>query len=236
MPSVADSGTVSANDGIGDQLMDAWQVHHPGPLATSRLQRVRILVPEPAAGEVLVKVVACGVCRTDLHVVMGDLQPHRSPATPGREVVVRVVRSGPGATRFGPGERIGIAWLRHTCGICRFCRSGRENLCLNLRFTGLDDDGGYSEYATVPEAYAYRLPDQFDDVTAAALLCAGIIGFRALERAEVPLAGGSASTTSGYLRISCRDRDSPRGNGSRRHEIRDSPPARARDRMRVSRR
>jgi len=169
--------------------MDAWQVRHPGPLDGDPLERVSVPVPEPAAGEVLVQVMACGVCRTDLHVVMGDLPVHRSPVTPGHEVVGRVVRTGADVTRFHLGDRIGIAWLRHTCGVCRFCVSGRENLCVNPRFTGWDDDGGYAEFAVVPADYAYQLPDEFDDVTAAPLLCAGIIGFRALERADLPAGG-----------------------------------------------
>ncbi|MGZ4764859.1 MAG: zinc-dependent alcohol dehydrogenase family protein [Ilumatobacteraceae bacterium] len=169
--------------------MVAWQVARPGPLEELPLRRVRIPTPAPAAGEVLVRVAACGVCRTDLHVVMGDLEVHRSPVTPGHEIVGQVVGRGAGANRFRIGERIGIAWLRHTCGRCRFCTTARENLCVQPRFTGWDDDGGYAEFATVPEAFAYRLPDDFDDVTAAPLLCAGIIGYRALERANVPAGG-----------------------------------------------
>ena len=168
------------------ETMDAWSVARPGPLSGSPLTRTHVRIPSPASGEVLVRVAACGVCRTDLHVAMGDLAPHRSLVIPGHEVVGHVVRNGDGASRFRLGERIGIAWLRHTCGGCRFCTTNRENLCTSSRFTGWDDDGGYAEYATVPEAYAYRLPDEFDDVSAAPLLCAGIIGFRGLERAEVP--------------------------------------------------
>ena len=169
--------------------MGAWRVATPASLEASPLELVTVPVPLPAPGEVLVRVSACGVCRTDLHVVMGDLPTHRSPVTPGHEVVGQVISSGDRAQRFEIGERIGIAWLRHTCGTCRFCLSGRENLCLDPRFTGWDDDGGYAEYMTVPEAYAYRIPAQFDDITAAPLLCAGIIGFRALERACVPAGG-----------------------------------------------
>jgi len=169
--------------------MDAWRVVRPGPHMDSALQRATVPIPEPASNEVLVRVTACGVCRTDLHVAMGDLAPHRPRVIPGHEIVGRVVSRGDDARRFELGERIGIAWLRHTCGVCRFCRDGRENLCIEPRFTGWDDDGGYAEFATVPEAFAYRLPEAFDDVTAAPLLCAGIIGFRALERAEVPPGG-----------------------------------------------
>jgi alcohol dehydrogenase, propanol-preferring len=169
--------------------MKAWRVERPGPLTTRPLRRADLAEPPPVAGEVLVQVRACGVCRTDLHVAMGDLPVHRSSVVPGHEVVGTVVANGTGSTRFSVGDRIGIAWLRHTCGQCRFCRTGRENLCIDPRFTGWDADGGYAEYAMVPEAYAYSLPEQFDDITAAPLLCAGIIGFRALEQTGVPPGG-----------------------------------------------
>ena len=132
---------------------------------------------------------ACGVCRTDLHLAEGDLPPRRPRTVPGHEVVGVVDAIGPGSDRFEPGERIGIAWLRGTCGRCRWCRTGRENLCLSARFTGWDADGGYAEHAVVPEAFAYRLPDTLDDVTVAPLLCAGIVGYRALRRADLPPAG-----------------------------------------------
>jgi propanol-preferring alcohol dehydrogenase len=169
--------------------MDAWVVERPGPMNSRPLRPVRRPIPEPAAGEVLVHVSTCGVCRTDLHVAMGDLPVHRAGVVPGHEAVGTVAALGPGATRFRAGVRVGVPWLRRTCGTCRFCRAGRENLCREPRFTGWDADGGYAEYLTVPEAYAYELPDVFDDVTAAPLLCAGIIGFRALERANVPTGG-----------------------------------------------
>ena len=165
--------------------MDAWVVERPGPIAGGPLVRRRRPRPEPGPGEILVRVATCGVCRTDLHVAEGDLEVHRPEVVPGHEVVGYVEATGPAAARFRVGDRVGVAWLRHTCGRCRFCTSGRENLCLEPRFTGWDEDGGYAEYAVVDEAYAYRLPDAFDDVTAAPLLCAGIIGFRALERADV---------------------------------------------------
>jgi propanol-preferring alcohol dehydrogenase len=169
--------------------VQAWTVVRPGPVDTGPLRLESRDVPEPGPSEVLVEVIVCGVCRTDLHVAEGDLPVHRASVVPGHEVVGRVVERGPGAERFDVGERIGIAWLRHTCGTCRFCRRGDENLCLAPRFTGWDDDGGYAEYAVVDEAYAYRLPDAFDDEHAAPLLCAGIIGYRALQRAEVPDGG-----------------------------------------------
>jgi alcohol dehydrogenase, propanol-preferring len=140
--------------------------------------------PEPSADEVRVRVTACGVCRTDLHVLEGDLPRRRAGVVPGHEIIGTVDALGAGATRFALGERIGIPWLRRTCGTCRFCTSRRENLCRDPTFTGWDTDGGYAESATVPEAFAYRVPDVFDDVHAAPLLCAGIIGFRALRRTE----------------------------------------------------
>lgn len=145
--------------------------------------------PAPGPGEILVRVTACGVCRTDLHVVEGDLPLVRSPIVPGHQVVGRVERSGPGASRFAPGERVGIAWLRQTCGACAFCASGRENLCEKSEFTGWHADGGFADYALVPEAFAYRIPPVFSDAEAAPLLCAGIIGYRALKRSEVAPGG-----------------------------------------------
>ena len=127
----------------------------------------------------------CGVCRTDLHLAEGDLPPHRPATVPGHEIVGVVDRRGAEARRFELGQRIGIAWLRRTCGRCRFCRRGAENLCLTPAFTGWDADGGYAEYAVVDERYAYALPDRFSDEEAAPLLCAGIIGYRALQRADL---------------------------------------------------
>jgi propanol-preferring alcohol dehydrogenase len=148
-------------------------------------------VPEPAPGlkEVRVRVRACGICRTDLHVVEGDLPARRLPLIPGHEVVGIVDRLGPGALRFREGDRVGIAWLRRACGTCAYCRSGRENLCEAARFTGYHEDGGYAEHAVVPEAFAYAIPAVFSDADAAPLLCAGIIGYRALERSETPRGG-----------------------------------------------
>jgi propanol-preferring alcohol dehydrogenase len=172
--------------------MKAWVVDTPGPLATGPLLAVERERPEPGPGEIRVRVTACGVCRTDLHLAEGDLPPHRPRTVPGHEVVGEVDAIGPGVERFALGDRAGIAWLRRTCGRCRWCRQGRENLCLDPRFTGWDADGGYAEWAVVDEAYAYVLPvglDKFDDQHAAPLLCAGIIGYRALQLAEVPPGG-----------------------------------------------
>lgn len=169
--------------------MDAWAVTKPGPLSTHPLRRVERPEPEPGPHEVVVRVAACGVCRTDLHVVEGDLSPHKEGVIPGHEIVGIVAERGDGASRFAVGDRVGVAWLRWTCGGCRFCTTGRENLCEQPRFTGYDDDGGYAHYAVVHEEYAHPLPDGFDDVHAAPLLCAGIIGYRALRRAAVPPKG-----------------------------------------------
>ena len=168
----------------------AWVVQRPGPIESGPLRAVERDVPEPGPGEVRIRVRTCGVCRTDLHLAEGDLTPRRPAATvPGHEIVGVVDALGPDAVRFAAGDRIGVAWLRGTCGRCRWCRTGRENLCPDAVFTGWDADGGYAEYAVVPEAFAYRLPEALDDVTAAPLLCAGIVGYRALRRAELPSGG-----------------------------------------------
>jgi propanol-preferring alcohol dehydrogenase len=170
-------------------VMQAWVVDQPGPVDDGPLVRIDRAVPEAGPGEVRVRVRACGVCRTDLHLAEGDLAPRRPRVTPGHEVVGVVDQLGPGSTRWHVGDRIGVPWLAHTCGICRFCVSGRENLCIAPRFTGWDVEGGYAPYAVVDEAYAYALPEEFDDVEAAPLLCAGIIGYRALQRANLPEGG-----------------------------------------------
>jgi len=175
--------------GVERVTMRAWAVDNPGPMESGPLVAVERARPEPAAGEVRVSVSACGVCRTDLHLAEGDLSPHHRLTVPGHEIVGVVDAAGPRAGRFQLGQRIGIAWLRGTCGRCRWCRAGSENLCLAPHFTGWDADGGYAEYAVVDEAYAYELPDRFDDEHAAPLLCAGIIGYRALRRAAVPPGG-----------------------------------------------
>lgn len=169
--------------------MRAWVVHRPGPIDREPLALVERAVPEPAANEIRVRVDVCGVCRTDLHLAEGDLQPRRRDVVPGHEVVGTVEAVGDAVTRFAIGDRAGIAWLRHTCGVCRFCRRGDENLCVAPRFTGWDDDGGYAQHAVVDAAFAYRLPVDVPTAHAAPLLCSGIIGYRALRRSNVPPGG-----------------------------------------------
>jgi propanol-preferring alcohol dehydrogenase len=192
--------------------MKAWVVRKPSrycaggaPLALIEREK-----PTPAPGEIRVRVSTCAVCRTDLHLAEGDLPPHRPQTTPGHEIVGIVDAAGLDCTRFGPGDRVGIAWLRFTCGQCRWCLAGSENLCPHARFTGWDADGGYAQYTVVDERFAYALPDEFDDVHAAPLLCAGIIGYRALRLANVPKHGrlgiygfgGSAHLTA-QIAMSC---------------------------------
>jgi alcohol dehydrogenase, propanol-preferring len=163
----------------------AWVVRRPAPITDGPLELVERPPRRPGRREVRVRVLTCGVCRTDLHLAEGDLPPHRPATVPGHEIVGVVDRLGADARRFELGQRIGIAWLRRTCGRCRFCRRDDENLCVTPAFTGWDADGGYAESAVVDERYAYALPDRFSDEQAAPLLCAGIIGYRALRRAAV---------------------------------------------------
>ena len=169
--------------------MRAWAVERPGPVDTRPLVPVRRPDPHPGLGEVRVRVRTCGVCRTDLHLAEGDLRPRRPGAVPGHEIVGVVDELGRSASRFALGDRVGIAWLRHTCGRCRYCARDAENLCTAPLFTGWDADGGYAEYAVVDERYAYALPEVFPDEQAAPLLCAGIIGYRALRRGALPPGG-----------------------------------------------
>ncbi|MGY1753379.1 zinc-dependent alcohol dehydrogenase family protein [Blastococcus sp. SYSU D01042] len=169
--------------------MRAWVVGTPAPIDAGPLVRVERPVPEPGPGQVRVDVVCCGVCRTDLHLAEGDLPPHGQGVTPGHEVVGRVGATGIGVTRLRLGDRVGVPWLGRTDGTCRFCRRGDENLCTAPQFTGWDLDGGYADACLVDERFAYRLPDGLPDEQAAPLLCAGIIGYRALRLAEVPPGG-----------------------------------------------
>ncbi len=169
--------------------MTAWSCDAPAPAPSLPLTMRSRPLPRPCPDEVLLKVSACGICRTDLHLIEGDLVPRRPGVVPGHQVVGRVVASGESQTRFAIGDRVGIAWLRATCGACRWCRRGEENLCPGSRYTGWDADGGFAEYAVVPAAFAYRLPHTLTDALATPLLCAGIIGYRALRRSSLPPGG-----------------------------------------------
>ena len=171
--------------------MRAQQLAVPGPVADAPLRAVEMPVPEPGPGQVLLKVRTCGVCRTDLHIVEGELPPRRSPVVPGHQVVAEVVGFGDAAVGLSPGgeagsaplalgERVGVPWLHETDQTCRFCQRGDENLCEHATFTGWDVDGGFAEYMVAPAGFVYRLPAGMDDLAAAPLLCAGIIGYRCL--------------------------------------------------------
>ena len=161
----------------------------PKPIDDGPLLRAERDVPQPGPGEILIRVSCCGVCRTDLHLAEGDLAPHRPQTIPGHEIVGTVHAIGPDATRFAAGDRVGVPWLAKTDGACSYCRRGRENLCAAPTFTGWDVDGGYADFCAADERYVYPLPDALGDEQAAPLLCAGIIGYRALLRAEVPAGG-----------------------------------------------
>jgi propanol-preferring alcohol dehydrogenase len=177
---------------VADQptgTMRAWEVAKPGPIEGEPLRYVEKPIPVPGPDELLVHVRTCGVCRTDLHVSEGDLPVHRPHVTPGHEVVGIVEGFGTSVDDYQIGDRVGIAWLRHTDGTCVYCRRGAENLCPSSLYTGWDADGGYAEYTTVPAAFAYRLLAEVDDVAYAPLLCSGIIGYHALRRASLPARG-----------------------------------------------
>ncbi len=165
--------------------MRAMVLKEHGPIATRPLHLEERALPLPEPGELLVRVRACGVCRTDLHVIERDLAPARMPIVPGHQIVGTVEGLGSGCRRFEAGDRVGVAWLRHTCGACAYCANDRENLCEQSRYTGYHEHGGFAELAVVPEAFAYAIPSALGDVEAAPLLCAGIIGYRALATAEV---------------------------------------------------
>jgi len=169
--------------------MKAAVLEHIAPIETSPLRIADVPAPRPAEGEVRLKVHCCAVCRTDLHVIEGELPQQKLPVIPGHQIVGVVDQLGARCRHLKVGQRIGVAWLRHACGQCEFCRDGRENLCGDQRFTGYHADGGYAEYAVVSEDFAYAIPDGFDDLHAAPLLCAGIVGYRALKRSNLPRGG-----------------------------------------------
>jgi propanol-preferring alcohol dehydrogenase len=165
--------------------MRAMVVHGQRSIDEAPLRREEVERPRAEGNEIVVQVEACGICRTDLHVVEGDLPPAKMPVIPGHQVVGRVIEVGPEASRFRLEDRVGIAWLRATDGICPYCTTGRENLCPRAEFTGYMADGGYAEYARVREDFAYAIPPGVEPLHAAPLLCAGIIGYRALKRSDV---------------------------------------------------
>lgn len=169
--------------------MKAMIVEKRAPLEEKPLQSVERPIPEPGTGAVLIRVDVCGICRTDLHVVEGELPVHKNPVVPGHQVVGEVVRLGPEATRFQAGDRVGVAWLWAACGACFYCLRGDENLCELPQFTGYDVDGGYADYIVAPETFIYPLPENLPSHQAAPLLCAGIIGYRALSRSDIPKGG-----------------------------------------------
>jgi len=191
--------------------MRAMQLAAPASAAEAPLKLVELPVPEPGPGQVLLRVLACGVCRTDLHIIEGELPPHRSPVVPGHQIVGEVVGLGagtemvapggePGAPALAVGDRVGVPWLHQTDETCRFCRRGDENLCEHALFTGWDVDGGFAEYTVAPAGFVYRLPAGTTAMAAAPLLCAGIIGYRCLrlvgvvgDDAGLPAAAGAAS-------------------------------------------
>src|SRR5580693_9857033 len=175
-------------------------LNSPARIETNPLEFTDVPAPNPDKGQVLVRVHACGVCRTDLHVIEGELPQRKSPVIPGHQVVGVVEKQGEGSHRYAIGARVGVAWLHHTDGVCRYCRMGEENLCDNPTFTGYSVDGGYAEYIVAPEDFVYAIPDGFSDEQAAPLLCAGIIGFRCLRLSGIEgLRENSRTKRSGKL-------------------------------------
>lgn len=165
--------------------MKAWLLNEPAPINQRPLTLSQIPAPAPGKDELFLRVNACGICRTDLHIVEGELPSRRSPLIPGHQIVGRVEALGSRVEGFAIGDRVGVAWLNRTCGVCEFCVSDKENLCEQAEFTGWTVDGGYSEFAVAPADFTYHLPDNFDDIQAAPLLCAGIIGYRCLRLAGI---------------------------------------------------
>ncbi|MFN2118677.1 MAG: zinc-dependent alcohol dehydrogenase family protein [Candidatus Promineifilaceae bacterium] len=169
--------------------MKAMRLEKPGNIEQNPLQWQELPAPDPKPKEVRITVNVCGVCHTDLHTVEGDLDLPRLPITPGHQIVGRINMVGKGVKRFQPGQRVGVAWLNSTCGVCDFCRNGQENLCPEAKFTGLHRDGGYGEQVLVDEQFAFELPPNLTDEEASPLLCAGIIGYRSLRLSGI-LPGG----------------------------------------------
>jgi propanol-preferring alcohol dehydrogenase len=204
--------------------MRAMVVQQAAPIEASPLSLQEWPDPVPGEGEVRLRVICCALCRTDLHVIEGELPRQKMPVIPGHQVVGVVDALGPGCRRLQVGRRVGIAWLRHTCGHCEFCTTGRENLCASPLFTGYHADGGYAEYAVVPEDFAYEIPAVFDPVEASPLLCAGIIGYRSLKRSAIRAGGtlgliGFGSSAHVVIQVArhrgCRVLVATRGEGHR---------------------
>jgi propanol-preferring alcohol dehydrogenase len=169
--------------------MKAMLLQTPRPIDEKPLAMAEIDKPTPGPKEILIKVLSCGICHTDLHIVEGELPSKKLPIVPGHQIVGVVEKVGENVTRFHKGNKVGVAWLNSTCGKCEFCMNGKENLCENARFTGYDVDGGYAEYTVVSEDFAYPIPEGFSDIQAAPLLCAGVIGFRALRLSGIQKGG-----------------------------------------------
>lgn len=165
--------------------MKAMQLLQPAAIDQAPLTMAEIDLPQPGPGQVRLKIHTCGVCHTDLHIVEGDLTLPRLPTIPGHQIVGTVETVGEGVTRHKPGDRLGVPWLYETCGQCGYCRAGKENLCEDIRFTGMHADGGFAEYMVVNEKFAYPIPDIFSDIEAAPLLCAGVVGYRSLQLSRV---------------------------------------------------
>lgn len=171
------------------ETMDCMRFHNAGNISGNPLRHERVPIPEPGPAQIRIKVDMCGVCHTDLHTVEGELTLPELPITPGHQVVGKVQSIGPGVTAHHIGDRVGVAWLNWTCGVCAYCTSGMENLCEKARFTGLQAAGGYAEYIVVDERFAFALPKIFSDAEAAPLLCAGIIGYRSLRLSGIQPGG-----------------------------------------------
>jgi propanol-preferring alcohol dehydrogenase len=182
-------------------VIRAWRVRRPGPLKDGALVEVRENAPRAARGELVVAVLTSAVCRTDLHVATGDLPVRKPLVTPGHQVVGEVVEIGDGVLDFAVGDRVGVGWVRETCGECGYCLRGNENLCPDATFTGWSADGGYAETMTIPAKSVHRLPGGYSDAELAPLMCAGISGYRTVRLTMSPRAAGSVSTGSGRARI-----------------------------------
>lgn len=171
--------------------MKACLLRSIAPIETNPLEIAEVAAPQPGDGQILIKVSACGVCRTDLHVIEGELPERHLPIIPGHQIIGQIEQPGANVTRFKIGDRVGVPWLHQTCGQCEFCRDGKENLCENATFTGHKVNGGYAEYTVAPADFVYAIPEAFSDIEAAPLLCAGIIGFRSLRLSGIagPVSG-----------------------------------------------